>query len=51
MVDDEPFDILGFVVIPGANDIDLVVFPGVPVCAILVDINDMVRVVNSESAR
>ena len=51
MVDDEPFDVLGGVVIPGTNYVDLVVLPGVQLGAVLVDINDVVRVVDSESAK
>ena len=51
MVDDEPFDVLGGVVIPGTDDVDLVVLPGVQLGAVLVDIDDVVRVVDSESAK
>ena len=51
MVDNKPFDVLGCVVVPGTDDVDLVVLPGVQLGAILVDINDVVRVVDSESAK
>ena len=51
MVDDKPFDVLGGVVIPGTDDVDLVVLPGVQLGAVLVDVNDVVCVVDSESAK
>ena len=51
MVDDEPLDVFCLVVVPRADDVDLVVLPRVQLCPCLVDIDDVVRVVNSESAR
>ena len=51
MVDDKPLDVLGGVVVPGTDDVDLVVLPGVQLGAVLVDVNDVVCVVDSESAK